>query len=749
MAPPTCIDAPYNFVPLADWVHIPDWAGLVSHDLPFRDGLSGHLDLTITAHTPVLVGREQQPATAHAPGQVHPYQLPDGRYALPGTALKGMIRSVVEIASFSRMALVDNQRLGVRDLTPAARPFYGNFMTQTVSPNIYQALSRAGWLSFDPTRGAWLIQPCEYARVERNDLVAYHGTPWVNVGNRPTARDKYAAWNQPLDIQFDPGPGIPHPHSHGRSLVYRKASNLGAGATTGILVFTGQPSPQKHMEFIFFGAVGAPIQVSENVFRGFLDIHDQKTENAARTAWDDWRGAARIPVFYLEEPGHPNTVASLGLALMYKLAYRHSIHEAIRHGSPQHLDGGGDDLATLLFGRVGDKPEDCLRGRVTFHHAVANGNPQPQPQPATILNGPKPTYYPNYIRQPAAQNNRIPEKKGYATFMDGQCKIRGWKRYPARPAAQVQALTAEQTENTAVQVILHPLPAGTTFNTRMDFHNLKPEEFGALCWALTWGGANGLRHSSGMGKPFGFGQLTLAISAADLRPNQPGGLAPSWEECRDVFIQSMDQAHERARGRGRKWRDSDEIKTLLGMADPDKQPAQGQLQHMRLTTEADNQFKDAKIARLVLPDYPQSVHPPTWAEQEAEARRREAEAARARAEQERQAQEAAKKARDLADFEALPQEQKQMINIERAFDAFITRNEHGQRQERENFVGTLNRFTEAAKTWPNSSDRRDACSLLERIYETIGWADPGKKGDKRKKQEDKRRGMIEEIRRGI
>mgnify|MGYP000957079367 CR=1 FL=1 len=612
MPPPDSIDAPYNFVPLADWVHIPEWAKYVSHDLPFRDGLSGHLDLTITAHTPVLVGREQQPAAAHAPGQVHPYQLPDGRYALPGTALKGMIRSVIEIASFSRMALVDDQRLGVRDLTPGARPFYGNFMTETVGAKTYRARSKAGWLSFNSIQGVWSIEPCEYARVEHSDLLTYlGGSSWVNVNCRPTARDKYAAWRRPLDIQFDADPETTHLHSQGISLIYRKASNLGTGTTHGTLVFTGQPSPtKKHLEFIFFGAPSTPIRVPDDVFRGFLDIHDQKTENAARTAWDDWRGAARVPVFYhLEQPSHSGTVASLGLALMYKLAYRHSIHDAIRHSSPRHLDGGGDDMATLLFGRVGDKPEDCLRGRVTFHHAVADGNPQPQPQPATILNGPKPTYYPNYIRQPAAQNNRIPQNQGYATFMDDRCQIRGWKRYPARPAAQVQALTAGQNGNTAVQVILHTLPAGTAFTTRMHFHNLKPEELGALCWALTWGGADGLRHGLGMGKPFGFGQLTIAIGGADLRPNRPGDSALTWEQYRDAFIASMDAAHERARGRGKKWRDSDEIRALLGMADPRRQPAQGQLRHMRLTTEADNQFKDAKTARLVLPDYPRSMHP--------------------------------------------------------------------------------------------------------------------------------------------
>jgi len=611
MAPPNHIDAPYNFVPLANWVHIPEWATRVSHDLPFRDGLSGHLDLKITAHTPILVGREQQKSTADAPGEVYPYQLPDGCYALPGTALKGMIRSVVEIASFSRMSLVDDQRLGVRDLTPAARSFYGNYMTKSVGAQTYQALSKAGWLFFDATQGRWFIKPCQYARVEQSRLDSYCGNAWFecNKSNRLNAQQKYDHWRSthPLTIAFDPGPVSPHPHSQGKRLVYSMASNLGVGRTQGTLVFTGQPSARKHLEFIFYDspAVAMPIQVSDQVFRGFLDIHDQKTESTARTVWDDWRNEPHVPVFYLEKPGNAGTVASLGLAQMYKLAYRHSIHEAICHSNPKHLDGGGDDLGTLLFGRVGDTSEGCLKGRVTINHAMAEGKPQPLPQNPTILNGPKATYYPNYIRQSRAANNRIPNGQSYVTLMDSDCQIRGWKRYPARPLAAVQALTADQIQNTNVQVILHPLPAGTVFNTRLVFHNLKPEELGALCWALTWGGVPGLRHSLGMGKPFGFGQIGIGILAAELHPNSPESAPLTWDECRDRFISVMEKAAHEQRVI---WHRSPQIEALLGMADPVKTPV-GALSHMRLTTDQNNQFKDAKTALLVLADYPRGTHP--------------------------------------------------------------------------------------------------------------------------------------------
>jgi CRISPR-associated protein (TIGR03986 family) len=613
---PNSIDAPYNFVPLANWVHVPDWAKRVSHDLPFRDGLCGHLDVTITAHSPVLVGRDHRPgedACPEHPGQVHPYQLPDGRYALPGTALKGMVRNVVEIATFSRMAMVDDQRLGVRDLTPGARPIYGNRMTSTVGANTYQAKSKAGWLTFDSTSNAWFIEPCDYARVERHDLLAYRPGAWVVINNRPTAAQKYAAWAPtPLAVRFTAGPPTAHPHSQGRFLVYRKATALGIGTTDGVLVFTGQPSPRKHLEFVFFGSAGAPIQIPDPVFRGFLDIHDQKTENAPRSAWDEWRAATRVPVFWLDD-GHGG-VASLGLAMMYKLAYSHSLHDAIDNTSKDHLNERALDMATLLFGRVGEKPEDCLRGRVSIQHAVADGTLQPQALPATILNGPKPTYYPNYIRQPRAQNNRIPEKQGYTTLMEPGCELRGWKRYPARPLEQVhpQTLTGEQAQNNTVQVQLHPLPEGSRFKSRISIHNLKRVELGALCWALTWGDQAALRHGLGMGKPFGYGQISIAITGADLRPNLADAAAPNWKECVLAFVDYMDESHRKSRTGAGSWRDSRELRSLLAMADPAKTPAAGaQLRHMTLTTENQNEFKDAKQEyRLVLADYPLASAPP-------------------------------------------------------------------------------------------------------------------------------------------
>ena len=49
------IKAPFNFVPLSEKVFFPDWADQISQDIPFSDGLSGTIELKITAESPIFV----------------------------------------------------------------------------------------------------------------------------------------------------------------------------------------------------------------------------------------------------------------------------------------------------------------------------------------------------------------------------------------------------------------------------------------------------------------------------------------------------------------------------------------------------------------------------------------------------------------------------------------------------------------------------------------------------------------------
>jgi len=622
------IYAPYNFAPLSAWIFRPDWAHQVSHDLPFSDGISGTLELTIEAHSPLLVG--QQKKTKEYPGEVHFFQLPDKRYAIPGSSLKGMIRNVLEIASFGKMRLVDDQWLSVRDLTKGGE-FYRQHLSQPIGQNTYRPLARAGWLKlvFTETDGKksvhWEITPCQYARIEHNDLIKWGKKQEINspekIKYKQSAVEKYENWVdkdkkcKSLSLQFDIEGNKLWKHGpihRPLFLEYNKAkSTLGVGNCNGTLVFTGQPAEntgqkgRKHMEFIFYNP-GSSKEVDEKVIRAFQHIHADSEE------WKYWykkllsnTKESKVPVFYLEKSGNVN---SLGLAMMYRLPYTYSIGEAIKHTHPDHARDDFYDLPELLFGNVNDNTDQvdfCLKSRVSFSLAALENHPKiVKDLPTTILGGPNASYYPNYVQQKNAP--QLSGHQPYMTCMDNTAEVQGWKRYPINPRWQVPKADPALSNKTKVR--LYPLAKDSRFKCYLKIHNLRPAELGALVWALTWGDNPNLRHGLGMGKPLGLGQVSIQIkddSWQNLHSGNPKGTVPTKKECQQAFVDMMEDAWQNAERTGPKkniqvkWADSVQLKQLLAMANPETSPGQVEkLAYMPLP-----QFQRQKNDRYVLPPY--------------------------------------------------------------------------------------------------------------------------------------------------
>jgi len=727
------ISAPYNFVPLSSYVHIPEWSKRASHDWPFEDGLSGEIHYTLVAESPLLVGGEQQKAAGESPAIVKPFKLPDGRYAIPGSSLKGMLRAVTEIAGFGRMRMVDDRQLSIRDLTPGARPFYGRLMTNPVGRMVFEPEARAGWLTFDARKSLWVIQPCEYARVEHDDLAIYSGDSWwKNVPREPEARVKYARWSRgssSLIVDFDPDAVKDHVHSRGIRLRYRRALNLGSGKQKGVLVFTGQPAKRdprrngrKHMEFIFYNAKGARLDVPEEVWRGFSQIYGDNSD------WNWWKAQSPIPVFYLLD----GNVQSLGLSLMYRLAYRNTIHDAIRNSCQQHLErGGGYDLADLLFGSIdGENQDMALRGRVSVEAAIAQGDVTRDTQPPTILNAPKPSYYPNYIRQDTRNNGTVDH---YQTLMDEGVCIRGFKRYIARSLDRVGVQRLQGNQNNAnVQVQLCTLNTGTRFEGRIVYHNLKPEELGLLLWVLNWGNDHGLRHGLGMGKPFGFGQVRFEVDLgrSTVIPNCPHNkkneLSNRLGELLGKFTDYMESVMVSRGG----WEQSPQIRNLLAMADPECAPAKNLLRHMCLDSNAGiNEYIWAKNKKLALRDFAEMVG---WPCACAKKRRRVMERGACNEE----AQEEKENKKEVGEkTKALPEAERTFLELQSELAKLP------ERVNRENYgilTGLVNKYLDKARRW-TMEEREEAANRIRVIYETYGaWAQPGQKSAKKKRQREKK-----------
>jgi CRISPR-associated protein (TIGR03986 family) len=602
------INAPYNFVPLSDTVVIPEWGDKVSHDLPFRDGVSGELELTIEALAPIMVGGQQTQGTEQAAGQVHFFQTPDGKYAIPGASLRGVIRSVTEIATFSRMNRVDDKRFGLRDIT-------GKYVADSYAGRVRNNV-QYGFLQLNP-QGKPTITPCKMVRLNHRDLETWWKVDAPVFAAGTTVKQKYEKWRQLCQH---------HAVANTENVAFNhnslEVSEIGHGEFTGFPVFTGQINAEKptdekfgtkykgrpkNKDFMFHSErVNETFiidAIDKTAWRDFLFIHgdeDGKPDSPWKGFWKQrfWV-KQKVPVFYIQGKGR----LQIGLAYMPKLAGDFSIHDMLQHTHRDHVEDTKPDFAALLFGRVGEKPEDALKGRVYLEPAILQGqaNIDGEAQ-ATILNGAKPSYFPNYVYQPVDKSGAKLTSGQYATYVysagNPAPELRGWKRYPVRKDEEVksQALQPDQEKNKKVQTRLYTLQKGSTFKGRLVFHNLKPQELGALLWALQF---EGKRHSLGMGKSFGYGQVKIQLewNKQQLVCNDPKQTTHAKaDDYIDVFQQYMTARL------GSDWRTSTPITALTAMADPAcRQQFAGELKHMAMGKP--NDFVEAKKAGFVLESY--------------------------------------------------------------------------------------------------------------------------------------------------
>ena len=630
----TALDAPYNFVPLGQQVCPAPDADKITVDLPFREGLSGCLELQIEAFTPLCIGDRHRKAKKDKAGCVLFYRLPDdtaidgskrqGTPAIPGATLRGMIRNVMEIACFAKMALVDDRRFSLRDLTGAAKNDYQQRIV---------GKSKAGWLYFDreaPEKG-WRIKPCRFGRVTHEEIVnagklaardfsrPHGGSAGTADGDRVplgSAPLKYALWERgrvkSLEVAVIAGQA--HDKQYAPDILdYRIATDTRQGQTRGTLVFTGQPNTKKKREFVFFETDEAPRRIESGVWSAFIDIHEDQHASVEWRYWRDKHFADpkkfRIPIFYIEDNGR---IDALGLAMMFKLAGKHSTH-GLRGDSH-----GGDalDLVEAIFGKVGKVPEDALRGRVAFGTAtlVNPDDVRLAIQKPTVLGSPKPSYFPTYLRQPRDphQATRLPGGEKYRTYMDDRAELAGWKRYPVHPLEQVglPELNAANQDARQVQIELQTLSGKNgqrpRFKSRLHFHNLRPFELGAVLWALRFGERDTHRHAIGMAKPHGFGQveITLGPKALATALTCNDGSTLNVGECLKRFCAHMKDWADKA-GIPGSWEGSLQVQRLLAMAEPRSALNwPGRLCHMTLDPgNRVNEFVEAKRQKLVLAPY--------------------------------------------------------------------------------------------------------------------------------------------------
>lgn len=578
--------SPYNFIPLQPPQLLSGADAALSSVLPLQQGISGRLALRLTAHTPLLVGGERVRSEGQ-PTEVQPFQFPDGRYGLPGAGLQGLLRSVVEAAMGGRMQQVDDHRFALRDLASTVKDDYLNKMKQ----------ARAGFLR-RRADGQHEIVPCEYAYFSHRELEA-HDIRAADFG-KPEAKQQGSSLTHKYGLLQDKLGGLQIDFTRqqigmgGNKHDTRPIVTGLKPGRRGQFVVSAQIDSGKSHDFIFYGRRDdKPLAVTPEQWRDFLRIHDDDQPGSTRPWPGYWRAeyqqGREVPVFYLQEGSR----LRFGLARMFRLAGRSSVHDAIRASHPELL-GPGVDISDALFGTLGDAGKGAARGRVACLPLQAKPGVQPERLGTTVLAAPKPSYYPAYLYQNSEWQQRWTH---WDSSGQNTPRLRGRKRYYAK---QESALApAPKDISDSVKTTLYALRAGTALTGSLVLHNLALWELGALLWTIELGGHKQAFHQLGMGKPYGLGRVRLALDLAQsrLRPNDPQQPAQPIDALLDHARQ---QFHDFMEARQPGWAQSAPVQALLALSDPQGYRPDA-LDTSRYPSLAEKEFKKTRDGAGPLP----------------------------------------------------------------------------------------------------------------------------------------------------
>jgi CRISPR-associated protein (TIGR03986 family) len=527
--------APYNFVPLPEQIIKLQLDDLPDQSFYHPDRFTGHLDCELITESPVYIRAGQKPEPDQAKkkdAKDRPaffYLNDEQQPVIPGSSMRGMLRSLVEVVSYSKMTSVSDTPLvyrAVGDTTSHGEHYRNQLMQYDGEQNRekhYTPLIRGGYIVKDGSD--WAIRPAKtiggttYAHIKIDDALFK--------SLRPLKGCKNAA-----DIYIETGPYEYQPVRGGflrikYARVLRASPNPGSGLQRATLARSGWMNSKRTEAVVY--------EMDEKA--SLLSLTDEKIDwykEQISKEQEDLLGKNGVlqhgqPIFYvMDETG--NEVLFFGHARMFRVPYPKNPHdfvpEALRH--PEDLD-----LAEAIFGYTKETGSDKARtyaGRVSISDATLAPEQSDlwlsprKPVTPKILGSPKPTTFQHYLVQTQPNKFKIGQTRDgepkyetrlsdYASATPGQTVLRGQKFYWHKGAVKLediqenQPVSVSDKQHTQIQ----PLRAGVKFQFRVNFENLSTVELGALLWVLELATKDTYRLKIGMGKPLGMGAIRLSV----------------------------------------------------------------------------------------------------------------------------------------------------------------------------------------------------------------------------------------------
>lgn len=502
MAENSMVHAPYNFVPFSNKILLP-YKGM--EDLPRHNEIrsdlkSGEIHVTLEAQTPVFVsdGHKSKGPDGKEFSDLHFFRTPNGKYAIPGSTVRGMTRENMQILGFGLVRPgedLDDYQIYFREMAAARSSVNGHLK------EYYQAA-----LAIQTRKSAATGKPYTIPENVKSGYLCKEGGNYVI---RPTSEPFIRVSRKMEDTrQFGEGTArfveVAYTAVNGQVRRILPAHKAESGMSHGWLLYTGKPVGKPNHLYIFpdMDREAPECKISdEDIFSYNVDLENRKNSLKAYYNVDFWKlpeESGYKPVFYVNHEGH----IYFGMSMFLRIGYQYPLSEGLpkRH---RELAAGQDlclDYPHAILGFVTIGGKEAYKSRVSFGDFTAQGNPKECSPVHAVLGAPKPSYYPGYVVDGKNYN-----EAGENWEEKDRFHLRGYKHYWLKP---VQETSVEEGKD-SVGTILRPLSEGTRFQGIIRYKNLTREELGLLLWSLRL--EDGCSQMLGMGKPYGYGRMKLTI----------------------------------------------------------------------------------------------------------------------------------------------------------------------------------------------------------------------------------------------
>jgi CRISPR-associated protein (TIGR03986 family) len=565
---------PYNFVrPLVSPVALPagdaDLALLGRCPPPPHDryvGVTGTIRCTIKTRGSVFVADSHHVTEADGHRTYQFFRtFKDGAElpAIPGSSLRGVVRSVFEAVTNSCWEHVHDSRLSRRIETRDAASLVpgrlhrmpdGTWQVQLFTGTIGQV--RAGGPGrANPQYAAWVLRYKQNVRgrerVEVQEGIDY-GTlcrARIRKISREENGNKVAIWNvERLGARDD----VEHP----------TVNNDDVQVVEGYFVYTGCSIKNKHDERFFFPARSQirhaitpdVVRRYRMLLQSYHDLEDaRKRTEETKAAPPSWFAVEPVPPTDADCDGHfvyvrfdPDVngeiVQDVAPVSVPRLFYSDTVRdrfpkdEAVEACS--HFNARTKQAVPLLcpacrtFGWVmaseraegegrstrrdttaGERDRGAYRSRVRFGDAVfAEAKLVKTSHTLPALSAPKPTTVRFYLMPKSVNLRDRVAREAEVDYNQQAMVVRGRKFYRGHGKRLDDSKpTSEAAPTNRNRTLRDHLPAGQNATFDVHFQNLAEAELGALLWALeleddTW------VHRLGLGKPLGMGAVSIKVT---------------------------------------------------------------------------------------------------------------------------------------------------------------------------------------------------------------------------------------------